>query len=234
MAAAAAVGLALLPFSACGSDTSFDVRYAPTYAPPRTVSVFGVFRDGRMSTESWDVMGARLSRPLGGAPCEVAVGARLQETAPSLVAALDDVTRAGGVTDEVLAELAPMAKSDVIVLFTVAGRPPQVLSDAGPVARAPPSTSRFNTGGRGGRAMTGPSSTTRRTDRNAFEVSASFYSVSAKASVGLIAMAYEGSTVEDALEKFAAKLALELPGARCDGWNYGVSVDEARLRALRR
>ena len=81
--------------------------------------------------------------------------------------------------------------------------------------------------------MTAPQARGRRTDSNVFEVSASLYSVSAKASVGLIGMAYEGASMDDALHKFADKLAAELPGARCAGWDFAVPVDEEKLRALR-
>ncbi len=216
---------------ACGGDTSFDVRYAPTYAPPRTVSVFGIFKDGRMNPESWDALGARFSAPLGGSSCEIAIGPRLVEASPSLVATLDDTTRASGVTDEILAEFAPMAKSDLIVLFTIAGRPPQPIP-AGAVGRAPPSSNRFATGQRGRSGTPSSPSAARRIDRNVFEISASLYSVRTRESVGVIGMAYQGQSIEDAFRKFTEKLAAELPGTRCVGWDFAVAIDEEKLRAL--
>jgi hypothetical protein len=232
---AAVLGLACAGLSlACTSDASFDVRYAQAYAPPRTVSVFGVFKDGRMNPESWDTLGERLSAPLGGGPCQIAVGPELQQEAPTVLAALDDTTRAGGVTDEVLAAFAPMAKAEVIVLFTIAGRPPSPVSDAGAGAagRAPPSSNRFASGSRSRRGMGAPTTATRRAERNVFEVSASLYSVRAKESVGLVAMTYEGHSVDEAFRKFAEKLAAELPGTHCAGWDFTVLVDEEKLRNL--
>ncbi len=229
IAFALAVALALF---ACG-DASFDVRYAPAYVPPRTVSVFGVFKDGRMNPDAWDTLGARLSAPLGGGPCEIAVGPRLQQEAPSVVATLDDTTRASGVTDDVLAQFAAMAKADIIVLFTVAGQPPQPSSDGGAGAtRADPSSNRFATGSRSRRGMGAPTAASRRAERGVFEVSASLYSVSRKESVGLVGMTYEGRSVDDAFQKFAAKLAAELPGARCLGWDFSVPIDEEKLKNL--
>jgi len=228
----AAVAIALAPF-ACTSDTSFDVRYAQPYAPPRTVSVFGIFKDGRMNPESWDTLGERLSAPLGGGPCEIAVGPRLQQEAPTVLAALDDTTRAGGVTDDVLSVFAPMAKADVVVLFTIAGQPPSAAGDAGAAAtRAPPSSNRFASGSRGRRGMGAPTTATRRAERNVFEVSASLYSVRTKESIGLVAMTYEGHSVDEAFRKFAEKLAAELPGTHCAGWDLGVPIDEEKLRSL--
>jgi hypothetical protein len=214
----------------CGGDASYDVRYAAAYTPPRTVSVFGVFRDGRMNPEAWDALGSRLSAPLGGASCEIAIGAKLTLEAPTLLSALDDTTRANGVTDAILGEFAPMAKADTILVFTIAGRPPQPLPDK-PGTRATPASNRFSTGRRM-RGNTGPQPSTPRADRNVFEISASLYSVKTKESVGVIGMSYEGQSVEDAFQKFAAKLSAELPGTRCAGWDLSGHVDEDKLRAL--
>jgi hypothetical protein len=230
--ALAAVTITLALF-ACGGDASFDVRYARAYAPPQTVSVFGVFKDGRMSPEAWDTLGERLSLPLGGRPCEIAVGPRLQQEAPSLVAALDDTTRASGVTDDVLAQFAPMAKSDILLLFTISGHPPQIAdAGAGAASRAQPSSNRFASGQRSRRGMGAPSTASRRAERSVFEVSASLYSVKTKESVGLIGMTYEGQSVDDAFRKFTEKLAAELPSARCVGWDFAVQVDEEKLKNL--
>jgi hypothetical protein len=67
-----------------------------------------------------------------------------------------------------------------------------------------------------------------------FEVSASLYSVKSKESVGTIGMSYLGPSVDDAFRKFSERLAAELPGARCAGWDYGVKIDEDKLRELGR
>ena len=214
----------------CTGDASYDVRYATAYKPPRTVSVFGVFRDGRMNPEAWDAIGSRLSAPLGGASCDIAIGAKLQLEAPTVLAALDDTTRASGVTDEILGEFAPMAKAETILVFTIAGRPPQPLPDK-PGTGAAPAASRFSTGRRM-RGNNGPPAAGPRVDRNVFEISASLYSVKTKESVGVIGMSYEGQSVEDAFQKFAAKLSAELPGTRCAGWDLSGQIDEEKLRSL--
>jgi hypothetical protein len=43
-------------------------------------------------------------------------------------------------------------------------------------------------------------------------------------------MQYSGETVDDALAKFAQRLAVTLPGATCSGWDWSAQVDTDRIR----
>ncbi|HEY4105506.1 MAG TPA: hypothetical protein VGM44_16520, partial [Polyangiaceae bacterium] len=61
----ASCALALLPV-ACGSGAAFDTRLASDFAPARhTVSVLGVYKDGRMALGSWDTLGPYFTHALG-------------------------------------------------------------------------------------------------------------------------------------------------------------------------
>ena len=80
--------------------------------------------------------------------------------------------------------------------------------------------------------MNAPASAARPTDRSVFEVSASLFSVRQHESVAVVAMTYDGQSVDDAFRKFTERLGAELTGARCAGWDRSVRVDEEKLRTL--
>lgn len=209
-----------------GDEAQFNVKYAPEYTKAGTVSVFGIFKDGRMSPETWDLIGPSL---LTKQKCETAYGVDLVAASPALSVAIDDYARANGVTDELLELLAPVAKGDTIMVITVAGRPPQMITPDGGAPRPAPV---MRGGGRGrGRIPYGSSGRTM-SDGNLFEVSASLFSVRLRRSVALVSMAYSGRDVEVALAKFAVRLSEAIPGIACVGWNWDVHVDEAKIRKL--
>ena len=221
--------------SACSDDAQFTTRFASDFSPSRhTVSVLGVFKEGQMSTEAWESLGAKLSTPFG-ATCDTAY-AGLVTTNQPLSSAIDDYVRANGPGDELLEQLAPAATGDLIAIFTVAGH---VAGKAAP----PPDTTAVQqsspmTGGggryRGARpgGVNGGRGMPRAPAIASFEVSVSFYSVSQKRAVGLLALQYEGTSLDDALQRMAQKLGLTLPSARCAGWDWKAKVDDARIRAL--
>jgi hypothetical protein len=232
-------GIALL-FCLAGTacnDEGFTVQYAPDFQRQGTsVSVFGIFKDGRMSAEAWDAIGPRLTAPLKGNPCEVAYGASLLTGSPDLANAIDDYTRANGVTDDLLEQFATTAKGDTILLITVAGHPPHAIGDGGaasaasaPVAARVPSMR----GGRRGRGAMPSGPGEGLTDRSVFEVSASLYSVRQHRSVAALSMAYKGPSVDEALRKFADKMATEWPSATCSGWREDARPDGERIQKLR-
>ena len=64
------------------------------------------------------------------------------------------------------------------------------------------------------------------------EVSASLYSVPEKRSVGMLAMQYDGASLDEALQRMAAQLGMALPGATCGGWDWKAQIDDKRIRAL--
>jgi hypothetical protein len=201
------------------------------------VSVFGVFRDGQMSLDAWDSMSARLSPPLGGTECEAGFGPPLSAAHAELSAAVEDYARANGPTDDLLAQIAPAARGDLVVLFTVEGKvtdPKSAERSAGasggggagggsPMVRGP-----AGMGGRGARRRSGPRSTP--TDSNALDVTATIYSVSQRKSVAAVDMTYTGLSMDDALTKFAVELAKTLPQAECRGWDWTANVDADGIR----
>jgi hypothetical protein len=238
------LGLAVLVVSGACADDSFTVRVDPAYPRhPARVSVLGVFKEGRMNSDAWDATGRVLSSPFSGSgdACETAYGERLAAASPGsmggAMGAIDDYTRANGITDDLLALLAPMAAGDAIVVFTVAGRPPASGGGAGE-AHAPPMQTPPVTGG--GRRMGGmgappprtPSERTRRSDSNVFQIAASVYSLELRRSAVLVEMTYSGDSIDEALKKFARRLGAELRGAVCVGWRSDVKLDEEKVRAL--
>jgi hypothetical protein len=231
-----ALALFALP-SACSDDAQFTTRFASDFSPSRhTVSVLGIFRDGQMSTEAWESLGAKLSTPFG-ATCDTAYAGLVSSNQP-LSAAIDDYVRANGPGDELLAQLAPDATGDLIAVFTVAGHV------AGKAAPPPDTTavqqsSPMSGSGGGGKyrgsrpgGVNGGRGMPKAAAIASFEVSVSFYSVAQKRAVGMVALQYEGTSQDEALQRMAQKLGLTLPGAKCAGWDWKAKVDDAHIRAL--
>ena len=109
--------------TACNdADTHFTVQHAPDLKQ-MTVSVLGVFKEGRMSPETWDEIGPKISAAFGKGLCPIAYDAKLVTDKPSLAEAVDDYARENGVTDDLLDQLAPAASGDAVLVITVAGRP---------------------------------------------------------------------------------------------------------------
>lgn len=210
--------------AACASDDAqFNVKYAPDYAKAGSVSVFGIFKDGRMSPEAWDEVGARLMKK----KCDSAYGPDMVANRPTLSDSIDDYARANGITDDLLAELAPLAKGDTILVVTIAGHPAKLLQTEGGAPRAAPIV-------RGGGRRMRPTSVgaTTVSDGNVFEMSASLYSVLQRRSVALLSMTYYGRDVEVALGRFADRLAEAIPGTPCLGWSWEATIDETKIRKM--
>ena len=143
----------ILFVAACSSnEAEFNVRFAPGFAPPRhAVSVFGVYKDGQMSAEAWDTLAPKLSSWLGTAACSAGYvdGATAKANAP-LWSAVDDYARSNGPTDDLLAELAPAAQGDLVMVITVAGKVPEKEKTSVQGESAQPSMSGGGGGGMGG------------------------------------------------------------------------------------
>src|SRR5579871_3970318 len=96
----------------CGGEgEQFSTRLSPELASraPHALSVFGAFRDGRMSVRAWDDIALKLVGMLGPEPCSALFGAELMTSEGGLASAIDDYTKNYGVSDALLAELAPAA-----------------------------------------------------------------------------------------------------------------------------
>jgi hypothetical protein len=226
---------------ACSGDAQLSSRFASGFPHAQhTLAVLGVYKDGRMSSEAWEAVGPRLSLPFG-ATCDTGY-AQLESKNQLLSGAIDDYTRANGVGDDLLEQLAPAAQGDLILVVTVAGHVGSKgtnLPDTSTMATGTPGigSSKYRTGSSIGSPM-GPAPRSSGGMRrpldtsSAFEMSASLYSVAEKKSVGVVTLEYDGKSVEDAVARLAQRLGQELPGSRCGGWNWDVKVDDARIREL--
>jgi hypothetical protein len=232
------LGLLLLA-AGCGHEAVYATIFAPGFSPPHhVVSVFGVYKDGQMSSEAWDAIAARMSRSLGAASCEAAYTGSATSPNYALWSAVDEYTLANGPTDDLLAKIAPAARGDLVLVVIVAGKLPtpkkvkiqdekqnrQAAGNLGPQ------------GGMGGGAgltrnhgpMFRPPVPPAEVDQ--LDLSASLFSVSSAASVALVALQYSGESVDDAIAGFTAKLASALPGATCTGWNWEAKIDPEAIR----
>jgi len=222
--------------SACDDGVKFTSKFASDVAPARrSVSVLGVYKDGRMSVDGWETLAPHIVPALGGAECAVGYDMLAAGNA-KLAQAIDDYTQADGPTDDLLTQLAPAARGDSILVLTFAGKLPQRLgSDAGARPTAAPTMGGPRGGGRmggsrsGGR-MRGPAPGAATDEANALDISASLYSVRDSRSVALLELEYTGTSVEEAIRKFAAKLAASFPQAVCAGWNWEAKIDADRIR----
>lgn len=228
--------LALLALGACTSDAQFTTRVAPELGQGRhTVSVLGVFKDGRMNDEAWGAIAPRLSAAFGAA-CPALYGAQLAKEKPALSEAIDDYARANGVGEELLDQLGPAAGGDLILVLHVAGRVSTSKgggADTSSVSGATPATSRSGVGPMssfGHRSILPPGVEV--TGGGGLELSSSLFSVRLHRSVALVALKYSGDSADEAVGKLAARLAATIPGSTCGGWNWSALVDDHRIRDL--
>ena len=217
---------------ACAADEAqFNVQVAPGYTQERTtVSVFGIYKDGRLSAEAWDSIGPAVSASLGKPSCETAYSGALLLKSPRLAAAIDDYVRASGVTDDLLTQVAPAALGDTVMVVSLAGHVPERLGGVPRRVRVPSSPN----GEFGGHGAPPPSYSYRPnlTDGNVLEVSATVFSVRLHHSVARLHMSYSGKSVEGALQRFTERLRAALPGASCAGWDWSGPIDDAAIRNL--
>ncbi len=214
-----------------GPDTRFVERFSPDFDHPRhTISVFGVFKNGQMSSEAWNALRPHIEPLVGAGECEAAFGPALASADGRLLRAIDDYTRANGPTDDLLARIAPAAEGDLVLVLVEAGHPPApekkvTVQDTSTQRR---SRQTVNHGGlsdfkpRSGGAA----------DQDVLDLSASLFSVAKGTSVAVVDMQYEGPSLDEAVERFAARLARALPEAKCRGWRWNVNVDPQRIRDL--
>lgn len=230
--------LALVAVTACASDAKFAANFSPDFAPPHhAVSVLGVFKDGQMSTEAWTALEARISPALGATTCAAAYAGGASAADEPLASAIAEYARANGPTDALLEKISPAAQGDLILVLTDSGRlpTPEKYSVKDPQAspqHAPP----IGGMGRGGRAGRGSASDLslrpHGTDTDMLEMSALLYSVKSQKSVARIDMQYTGASVDEAVAKFATRLAQSLPTATCSGWTWSGTVDVDQIRRL--
>jgi hypothetical protein len=217
-------------------DVHFTTNFASDFTPGRhTVSVLGVYKDGRMSSSGWETLAPHVAPALGASRCDVGYNT-LASSNGALADAIDEYARADGPTDDLLTQISPAAKGDLVLVLTFAGKLPQRgPTDAGaqrPAAMQPAAGGRAGGRGRHGGALTGGRSKSERpVDTDVLDVSASLYSITQARSIALLAMQYSGASLDEAMTKFAAKLAQSFPGTLCVGWNWDVKIDPNRIRS---
>ncbi len=213
--------------AACdGAEGPFTTRLASDFAPAgHSVSVLGIYKDGRMSA-AWDDVAPYFATALGGSDCEIGFSTLEAANGP-LASAVDAFARDDGPSDDLLGQLAPAAKGDLVLVVTIAGQLPSHAGDAG--APQPQASAT-----RGGRGRYRPGNTQLRTqsvqDTNVLDVSASLYSVGQGRSVALLALEYSGASVDQAMRAFGDRLARTFPNTRCAGWDWTAKIDPDKLR----
>ena len=234
--------LALLAASACASDAKFATNFSPDFAAPHhAVSVFGVYKDGQMSTEAWTELEARIAPVLGARTCAAAYAGGASAAGEPLASEIAEYARANGPTDALLEKISPAAQGDLILVLTDSGKlpKPEKYSVNDSQAGAPQSGASMGRGaGTGGRGLGGrgglssPSPRPGSGEGDMLEMSALLYSVPKQKSVARIDMQYTGDSVDAALSKFATRLAQSLPTATCSGWTWNGKVDPDQIRRL--
>jgi hypothetical protein len=228
-----ALVLALPATAACVDDASVTVKLAEGYTPgPASVSVLGVFRDGRMSIDTWIPMAPLVSTALGAATadvCEPAYGEQLQHEHEDVFSTFDRDVRDNGITADLLTRMEPHAQGDFILTISVHGTvgqtseapkassqqqgrgasPPQSMRGAGGTGR--------NRGAMGGNVREAPA---RGPGLRPVELSASLYSIRLHAPVARLKMLYSGQSADEALRRFAAEVSALAPGSKCKGWSW--------------
>jgi hypothetical protein len=219
--------LLLLLAAGCRQEAVYATTFAPDFSPPHhVVSVLGVYKDGKMSSEAWGAIAARVSRSLGATSCEAAYTESPMSPNHELWSAVDQYALVNGPTDDLLAKIAPAARGDLVLVVIVAGKLPTQekihVQDENQNRRATQGLTR-NSG-----PMFRPPAAPPSFER--VDLSASLFSVPKAASVGLIALEYSGESVDEAIAGFTAKLASALPGATCTGWNWEAKIDPEAIR----
>jgi hypothetical protein len=258
--------LTVAAFTACATPgegpPEVNVVPAPEAAVPESVSVFGIFRNGRMSPESWEDLGKALSAPFSAGICKAAYDVVFTDANPELADAIDDYTKENGVSDELLAKFAPIAKGDTILLIAIDGQLPKPAAagaekPATP-AQTPSSSGQGNyggsgagqgggsgggrgmgrggggmgRGGMGGRRAQATPTQHAKPDKGSWEITAYFYSVRLRQSTRQVDLTQQGQDIDGDLKLFAAKLGSELPGIPCHGWDSAAKVDANTIRKL--
>ncbi len=230
----------------------------PDATKPEALSVFGIFRNGRMSPEAWEDLGKVLSTPFSGGICKAAYDVVFTDANPELADAIDDYTKENGVSDELLEKLAPLAKGDTILVLAIDGQLPKpaAASPDKPAkpAQDPSSSGQYGGSGAGqgsgfggGRGMgrsgggmgrgggrRSPSAPAQHAahDKGSWELTAYLYSVRLGQSTKQVELKQQGQDIDGALKFFVAKLGAEIPGVPCRGWSSIEKLDADVVRKL--
>ena len=216
----------LLVLAAGCSDASFRVRMPEGFHEAhRTVSVIGVYREGRLSPDYFEQIAPTIAGALGQG-CEQGYGETLKSANPDLYEELDQESRQDGVTDDVLARLSPGALGDtlmVIQLYGPIGPPAKHKTRAGTAAPLPSTPAPYS---RGAGTMSGRNPAPATEDPRGgsstqdVQIAATLYSRNDHTFIGEVALTYNGKDVDSALRRFGQRLSTEMSGAKCAGWKW--------------
>jgi hypothetical protein len=212
-----------LPFVACG-DASFHVKMPEGFHDAhRTVSVVGVYREGRWSPDYFAQLEPSITGALGRG-CEPGYGDALRASDPGLYDEIDEASRQEGVTEDVVARFTPAALGDTLMVLQVYG-PMPLPSDRGRSTPPPVPTAARPGYSRGAGGMSGRGPQAGPADPRGARgpdvlIAATLFSTKDHAYLGEVALTYTGKDVDAALKRFGERLAQELRGATCAAWKW--------------
>ena len=235
--------IASMTHLACSSDTNVIIARAPNFdLSSASVSVFGVYSEGRWNPSEWDKLGRRLSS-LGAGPCEPGFNDSLRNNDKELFNAIDREARSNGVTDKMLVQLSAGAQGDLVLIIELWGAlgaitdnsSPAAPTTGGPTAGAMggPSGTGGMAGGRmrpgygGGGGGYGPMPAPRARQQDALKMVARVFAPETNEWVGAVELQYSGSDPNEAIAKFDEALGQLLPGSHCGGWSWKAPASAA-------
>jgi len=217
---------ALSALSACSGGARFTTQTASDFKPePHTVSVLGVYKDGRMSVGTWEKLAPHLVKAIAPGTCDLAFD-ELVTSNQELANAIDGRARYEGPTGELLAHFAPAARGELVMVVSYSGRPPEPRVRDEPPMGAPVRNNMVTK-----RKRRSPAPAVKGNPRDRLDVSVSLYSVKQNRPVAMVSMSYGSQDVEGALDRFGSELARTIPNSKCAGWNWDVKIDPEAVRA---
>jgi len=208
----------------CWGKAAMSVQYANGFAPAQhKISIFGVYKDGRMNTEAWGGVAPGVTKALGGKYCEPGYGTATFPADRDVTKAIDEYATSNGPTDDLLGQIAPAAAGDLVLVLTIAGRLPVPVKVS---VQDKPQQS----GAGGGYGARGHKS--KDYDLNELQLAAQVFSVAEQRTVAVVNLDYTGDSIDEAMSKFAAQIGASLPGSECAGWRADAKLDADKIRTL--
>jgi len=209
--------------TACWGKAQMSVQYAAGFQPARhKVSIFGVYKDGRMSSEAWGGIAPGVTKALGGKYCDAVYGTPVFPA--DLTKTIDEYATSNGPTDDLLGQIAPAATGDLVMVLTVAGHLPVPIkvSVQDQPQQVRPGGAYGARGQHRGKDL----------DLNELQLAAQVFSVAEGKTVAVVNLDYTGQSVDEAWTTFTAQIGESLPGSECTGWRADAKLDADRIRAL--
>ncbi len=169
-----------------------------------------------MHSDAWSSFAPEVSAALHrSSACPVAYGTALELENADVFAAIAQHVKLDGIGDDLLSMVAPAAQGDFILAF-------QVFGELESARRRPVLVAHGGSGSGSSGRPTVSDAPTRLVSptRPALEISAIVFSVRLRRTVADLTMKYAGSSMNDAIQQFARKLALTFPAAVCGEWDW--------------